>query len=65
MKGTPPISVTREMLEWSQGTKGKKSGFFPMPLIPFFKVADDEGEKQAESQCPALKTPDPSLNESG
>lgn len=37
MKGTPPISVTSAILEWSQGMKGKKCGFLPMQLIPFFK----------------------------
>lgn len=29
----------------------------------FLRVTDDEGEKQAENQCPVLKTLDSSLND--
>lgn len=65
MKGTSPISVTREMLERSQGTKGKKCGFLPRQLIPCFKGQQMMKGESRQSRCPALKTLDPSLNESG
>lgn len=62
---TSPISVTRKMLERSQGTKGKKCGFLPRQLIPCFKGQQMMKGKSRQSRCPALKTLDPSLNESG
>lgn len=65
MKGTSPISVTSEMLERSQGTRGKKCGFLPTRLIPCFKGQQMMKGESRQRRCPALKTLDPSLNESG
>lgn len=59
MKGTPPISVTSAILEWSQEMKRKKCGFLPTQLIPFFKVTDDEEGKNRQ-RISALVTLDSS-----
>ena len=65
MKGISPISMTSQRLEGSQGTRGKGCELFPVWMIAFLRVADDGGEKQAESQCPTSETLAPSPSESG
>lgn len=55
MKGTPPINVTSETLEWSQGTKGKKCGFLPIQLIPFFRGSRWWRGKTGRESVPCIK----------
>lgn len=49
MKDISPVTMTSQSLEGSQRTRGKGCELFPVQLMAFLRVADDEGEKQTES----------------